>query len=165
MLGGCVAPEPRATSRQKIHWDDVRSVTHAIRVQRDHLDKTTLIIGPSVTTGILDTIMLRARKPDTGGEIHYQVYLTDYYHGDWHLYDKASDLQGNLLKITLNSRDVSSCAYITCSHYEQLGLDVSREYLEKNRENGLEIVISGPGGKENFSISPAYIQAFLSVAK
>ena len=165
ILNGCIVPEPPVEPKPKINWDNVQSISNAISVEHNTQYKTTRIRGPNSASDILDTVMLRAWKSEQHNEITYQIYLVDYYHGDWHLYNKAEDAEGNHLSITLNSRDISSCDYATCSHYEHLVMDVSRKYLENNKMNGLVIRISGSGGEENFFISPAYIQAFLSVTK
>ncbi len=165
MLAGCAEPGLNIAPRPKINWNDVQSITSAISIQRDDLKKTTNFKGPNSSKGILDTVLLRAWKSDEGGGFSYQIYVIDYYHGDWRFYDTASDSKGNILNITLNSRDVSSCDYSTCAHHEHLGMNVSREYLEKNQENDIIFKISGKGGEETFIIPSAYIKAFLSVAK
>ncbi|RFC37240.1 MAG: hypothetical protein DID92_2727743304 [Candidatus Nitrotoga sp. SPKER] len=165
ILTGCAEPEPSIAPRPKINWNDVQSIASAISIQHDDLKKTTSFKGPNSSKGILDTVLLRAWKSDEGGGFSYQIYVIDYYHGDWRFYDKAFDSKGNTLNITLNSRDVSSCDYSTCAHYEHLGMNVSREYLEKNQENDIVFKVSGNGGEETFTIPSAYIKAFLSVAK
>ncbi|BBJ22141.1 hypothetical protein [Candidatus Nitrotoga sp. AM1P] len=165
ILAGCAEPEPRVAPRPKINWNDVQSIASAISVQRDDLKKTTNFKGPNSSKGILDTVLLRAWKSDEGEGFSYQIYVIDYYHGDWRFYDTASDSKGNILNITLNSRDISSCDYSTCAHHEHLGINVSREYLEKNQENDIVFKLSGKGGEETFIIPSAYIKAFLFVTK
>ena len=165
MLAGCAGPELKVVPRPKINWNDVQSIASAISVQRDDLNKITYFKGPNSSSGILDTVLLRAWRSNEGGGFSYQIYVIDYYHGDWRFYDTASDSKGNNLNITLSSRDVSSCDYFTCAHHEHLGLNVSREYLEKNQENGIVFKVSGKGGEETFIIPSTYIKAFLSVAK
>jgi hypothetical protein len=165
ILVGCAEPGPRVAPRPKINWKDVQSIANAITVQHDDLKKTTNFKGPNSSKGILDTVLLRAWRSNESGSISYQIYVIDYYHGDWRFYDAASDSKGNNLTITLNSRDVSSCDYFTCAHHEHLGMNVSRDYLEKNQENGIILKVSGTGGEETFIIPSIYIKAFLSVAK
>ena len=165
MLAGCAEPEPRVMPRLKVNWNDVHSIASAISVQRDDLNKITNYKGPNSSSSILDTVLLREWKSDEDGGFSYQIYVIDYYHGDWRFYDTASDSKGNNLVIKLNSRDVSSCDYVTCAHQEHLGINVSREYLEKNQENGIVFKVSGKGGEETFIIPSTYIKAFLSVVK
>jgi hypothetical protein len=165
MLAGCAEPELRVVPRPKVNWNDVQSIASAISIQRDDINKITNFKGPNISSGILDTVLLRAWKSDEDGGFSYQIYVIDYYHGDWRIYDTASDSKGNNLVIKLNSRDVSSCDYLTCAHQEHLGINVSREYLEKNQESGIVLKISGKGGKETFIIPSTYIKAFLSVVK
>ncbi|RFC39125.1 MAG: hypothetical protein DID90_2727552383 [Candidatus Nitrotoga sp. LAW] len=165
ILAGCAEPEPRVAPRPKVNWNDVQSIASAISVQHDDLKKMTNLKGPNSSKGILDTVLLRAWKLDEDGRLSYQIYVIDYYHGDWHFYDTATDSKGNNLVIKLNSRDVSSCDYFTCAHQEHIGINVSREYLEKNQDNGIVFKLSGKGGEETFNIPSTYIKAFLSVAK
>ena len=89
----------------------------------------------------------------------------DYYGGDWRFYNSAYDSNGNSLDTTKISQDVGSCSTSGCSHFEHLGLNVTREYLEKNQDSGIRFKVSGKAGEEVFSIPSAYIKAFLSVAK
>ncbi len=165
MLAGCAEPELRVVPRPKVNWNDVQSIASAISVQRDDLKKITNFKGPSCSSSILDTVLLRAWKSDEDGRTSYQIYVIDYYHGAWRFYDTASDSKGNNLDIKLNSRDVSSCDYFTCAHQEHLGINVSREYLEENQENGIVFSLKGKGREETFIIPSTYIKAFLSVVK
>lgn len=165
MLAGCAEPEPRVAPRPKVNWNDVQSIASAISVQRDDINKITNFKGPNSNSSILDTVLLRAWKSDEGGGFSYQIYVIDYYHGGWRFYDTAFDSKGNNLVIKLNSRDVSSCDYFTCAHHEYIGINVPRDYLEKNQENGIVFKLSGKGGEETFIIPATYIKAFLSVAK
>nr|SPS06459.1 protein of unknown function [Candidatus Nitrotoga fabula] len=165
ILSGCTTPEPDIVFRPEIDWNDAPSIARAIRVEQNTRFKTTIIQGPNSASGTSDTALLRAWKSEEQGNITYQIYLVDFYDGNWHEYDRATDANGNLLSVSLYSRDDSYCDPATCSRYEQLVIEVSREYLEKNQKDGLIIRLSGPGGKEAFFLSPAYVQAFLSVVR
>ncbi|WP_239253689.1 hypothetical protein [Candidatus Nitrotoga sp. M5] len=164
MLTGCANPGLNNAAKPTINWNDTQSISSAISVQHDDLKKITNFKGPNYSNGILDSVSLRALKSDEDDRFSYQIYVTDYYHGDWRFYDTASDSKDNNLVIKLNSRDVSSCDYLTCAHQEHLGIDVSREYLEENQENGIVFKVSGKGGEKTCIIPGTYIKAFLSVA-
>lgn len=158
-LSACVAPAPR------LNVSDPQAVSSAISVQRDDFKKITNYKGPNASPDILDQVFLRARKADATGSITYQIYVMDYYNGDWRFYNSAYDSNGNSLDTTLISRDVGSCSRYGCSHEEHLGLNVSRAYLEKNQDSGIRFKVSGKAGEEVFFIPGGYIKAFLSVAK
>lgn len=163
ILAGCAETGLSYVPKPKINWNDVQSIASTISVQHDNLKKTTSFRGPNSARGILDTVMLRAWKSDESGGFSYQIYVIDYYHGDWRFYDTASDSKGNSLNITLSSRDVSPCDYTTCAHYEHIGINVSRDYLEENKEHEIVFTLSGKGREETFMIPSAYIKAFLTV--
>ncbi len=165
ILAGCAEPALKTAPKPKINWNDVQSIASAIDVQHDDIKKMTNFKGPNSSSGVLDTVLLRAWKSDEGGIFSYQIYVIDYYHGDWRYYDTATDSKGNNLAIKLNSRDVSACDYSTCAHQEHLGINVSREYLEKNQENGIIFKVRGKASEETFSIPATYIKAFLSITQ
>lgn len=160
VLSACAAPGPR------INLNDSQAVAGAISVQRDDFKKVTNYKGPDAAVGMFDSLFIRAWKTDATGNVDYQIYVIDYYDGEWRFYNSAYDSNGNRLDTTQISQDVGSCsAYRGCSHFEHLGLNVTREYLEKNQENGIRFKVSGKAGEEVFFIPSAYIKAVLSVAK
>lgn len=158
-LSACVAPAPR------LNVSDPQAVLGAISVQHDDFKKITTYKGPNVLYDIFDQVFLRAWKSDATGIISYQIYVMDYYNDEWRFYNSAYDSNGISLNTTLISRDVFSCSRYGCSHKEHLGLNVSREYLEKNQYSGIRFKVSGKAGGEVFFIPGGYIKAFLSVAK
>lgn len=158
-LSACVTTAPR------LNVSDPQAVSGAISIQRDDFKKTTNYKGPNASPDILDQVFIRAWKTDATGSITYQIYVMDYYNGDWRFYHSAYDSNGNSLNTTQISRDVGSCSRYGCSHEEHLGLNVTREYLEKNQDSGIRFKVSGKAGEEVFFIPGGYIKAFLSVAK
>lgn len=140
---------------------DLRST---IKVSYDEFKKLTKYEGSNVATGS-DVVFLRAGKSDKSPMV-IQIYVMDYYNDEWRFYHSAWDSDGIKLDTTQISRDVGSCSrYSGCSHYEHLGLNVTREYLEKHRRTGVRFKLSGKAGEEVFSIPAAHIDAFLEVAK
>ncbi|MEX5452132.1 hypothetical protein [Stutzerimonas stutzeri] len=135
-----------------------------IKVNYDEFKKLTEYEGSNVATGG-DVVFLRAWKPDKSPMV-MQIYVMDYYSDEWRFYHSAWDSDGVKLDTTQISRDVGSCSrYSGCSHYEHLGLNVTRDYLEKHRQTGVRFKLSGKAGEEVFSIPAAHIDAFLEVAK
>jgi hypothetical protein len=137
-LSACVAPVSRinvnhpqtvSTPVPRINVNDPQAVSSAVSVQRDDFRKITNYKGPNASSNTLDQVFIRAWKTDATGSIAYQIYVMDYYDGDWRFYDSAHDSNGNSLNTTLISRDVDSCGRFGCSHREHLGLNVTREYL------------------------------------
>ena len=168
-LSGCAALVGAPPT--KANWTEPAAVAPTVRVERDDFKKLTLYIGSKLSMGNnefgepnLDLLLIRAWKPDIGS-MSYQIYVADYYRGPWRFYSSAYDSNGNLLDTSLISRDVLSCRGDTCTHAESVGLNVSREYLEKAQSTGISFKLSGKGGEAVFSIPPGYVQAFLSVAK
>lgn len=140
---------------------DLRST---IKVSYDEFEKLTRYEGSNVATGYGDVVLLRAWKPDKSS-MFYQIYVIDYYVGEWRFYYSAWDSNGMELDTTQISRDVGDCGRRGCSLYECLGFNIKREYLEKHRRTGVHFKLSGQAGEEVFSIPAAHIDAFLEVVK
>jgi hypothetical protein len=152
---------PAPTAKVEPPQVDLRST---IKVRYDEFEKLTEYKGANVATG-LDVVFLRAWKPDKSPMV-MQIYVMDYYRDEWRFYHSAWDSDGVKLDTTQISRDVGVCSrYSGCSHYEHIGLNVTRDYLEKHRRTGVRFKLSGKAGEEVFSIPAAHIDAFLEVAK
>jgi hypothetical protein len=135
-----------------------------IQAKYDEFKKLTNYTGPNVASGS-DAVFLRAAKLDSG-LITIQIYVSDYYEGEWRFYNSAWDSDGNRLNVTLISRKVGSCGrYGGCSHYEDVGINITREYLEARRASGIRFKLSGRGGDEIFALPGPYISAFLDAVK
>ena len=158
-LSACVATAPM------LNVSDPQAVSGAISITRDDFKKVTNYKGPNASQNFFDEVFIRAWKTDATGIITYQIYVVDYYNGDWRFYNSAHDSNGNSLNTTQISRHVGSCNRYGCSHEEHLGLNVTREYLEKNQYSGIRFKVSGKAGEEIFFMPGGYINAFLSVAK
>ncbi len=157
------APSPVQVPAAKVEPPQV-DLRFTIKVSYDEFKKLTKYEGSNVATGA-DVVFLRAWKPDKSPMV-IQIYVMDYYHDEWRFYHSAWDSDGIKLDTTQISRDVGTCSrYSGCSHYEHLGLNVTREYLEKHRRTGVRFQLSGKAGEEVFSIPAAHIDAFLEVAK
>lgn len=157
-LSACIATAP------KLDIFDPLQVSSAINVQRDDFKKVTNFRGPNVAQNRDDNVFLRAWRPDSTGKVDFQIYVSDYYGGGWRFYNTAYDDGGNRLDTTTISRNVIYCSYGSCTYREDLGLNVSRAYLEKKQDSGLTFQVSGQAGNQVFFIPGGYIKAFLSEA-
>ncbi|MBS3955337.1 MAG: hypothetical protein KGZ88_20510 [Methylomicrobium sp.] len=166
---GTTVPKPVTQSvvpapKPKLDLNDQEAVTAEISVQRDDFKKVINYKGPNASDKYGDQVFLRAWKLDAGS-IAYQIYVLDYYDGEWRYYDSAYDSNGVALDTTVISRAVSLCSAYSCSHNEHLGLNVSQGYLEKNQQSGIRFKIIGKAGEDIFFIPSGYIKAFLSATK
>lgn len=153
ILSGCV-------SQPKINWTIPEETQNRVQIENDEFEKTIKYRGPDVSEGI-DAVFIRAWNDLKTKTTSYQIYVSDYYWGDWRFYRTAYDSDGNNLDTTLIDRDIGSCGQYRCSHYEHVGLNVTREYLEKHTASGIRFKLSGKAGEEIFSIPGAYIKGFL----
>ena len=164
-LVACAAPAPAPAPAPALNLSDPQAIAREISIQHDDFKKITSYTGPEADINWITELFIRAWKDDKTGIFAYQIYVKDYYEGDWRIYDSAYDSEGNSLDVTQISRQVESCRYSRCSHYEHLGINITREYLEKNQESGIRFKVIGRAGEEIFTIPSAYIKAFLSIAR
>lgn len=129
----------------------------------DEFKRTTQYTGPSLAEGTLDYVSLRAFAFENPPNTIYQIYVSDYYNGNWKFYDYAYDSDGNKLDFVRIDRRVSGCSSYGCSHTEDFALNVSRKYLQDRASTGIRFKVSGKGGEEIFFIPASYINGFLQV--
>lgn len=152
------SPPPQTESERK-----QQEISNKITKKYDDFKKITNFEGPADSSGQCDSVFMRAWKADGEKEATYQVYVMDYYSGEWRFYSNAFDDDGNQLDFTQISREVGSCSrYGGCSHYEHVGINVTRKYIEKRSERGIRFKISGKAGEEICSLSSPYIKAMLA---
>lgn len=157
LLLSCVATAP------KLNVYDAQAVGNAVSVKRDDFQKTVDYNGPNIAPGFGGILRIRAWKFEKTSEVKYQIYIADYYDGEWRFYNSAYDSNGESLDTTLISRKVDSCSRYGCSHTEHVGLNITKEYLEKNKDSGINFKLSGKAGEAIFFIPGTYVQAILSV--
>lgn len=152
--------------------NDKAAVASKVTVERDDFKKLTQYKGPKIELTDINMFLvgtwytqinLRAWKIDSGSST-YQIYV-EANHQSWMFFDTAYNSNGDQLNTTVIAREVGSCNTDSCWHREILGLNITREYLEKNTTNGISFQISGQNGKASYTIPPAYVQAFLSAVK
>lgn len=151
---------------QTIDPNDFEAVKNAIKIKRDDFAKKISYEGPSSTKDDRDSVFIRSWKYDKDNITKYQIYIADYYLGEWRFYNSAFDSNGNKLDVVVIARDVGSCSrYSGCSHIEHIGINISKEYLEKNKDSGIHFKLNGKAGDEIFLLPSAYVQATLEVMK
>lgn len=137
-----------------------------VKVTKDNFKKLTKYEGAELNYGELRSMFLRQSKIDGVMNHSYQFYFVDNYDGGWRFYDSAYDSNGNRLDAISIDRSVGSCSkYFGCSHWEHVGVSVSREYLQKNSDTDFQIKISGRGGEVIFNVPADYVRYFLDATK
>lgn len=160
ILTGCGTPRPPT------NWNDPESVKLRMNIEYDEFEKVTTFRGPLVG-GIYGEhgshVYIRAWKKNDS--FTYQLYTVDNFPGDWKFLETAFDSNGIELPTTPISRKVDQCGKNGCWFYEIVGVDVTREYLEKNMGDGIRYKLRGKAGEAVYSIPPEIIKGFLLVVK
>lgn len=141
----------------------VESIKTRVESRYDQFRKVTTIVGPDIGIAFLGkSLLIRAEKSDRDGSIAFQIYIRDRYSGQWRFYSAAYDDSGMEIDLTALSRRVDSCQQSTCFYIEDVGLNVSKRYLEEKRYSGVRFKILGNYGEEILEIGSPYIRAILS---
>lgn len=154
------------TTGNTINLNDAQSVRTAIEIKRDGFQKMTTFVGPNATRSYGDLLTIRAWKIDGSTDVNFQIYVRDLYdESNWRNYFTAYDSDGKAISLTPVSSNVLGCTRSYCTYMEHVGLNVTREYLEKKRETGLRFKLTGQAGEQVFSLPGGYISAILDAAK
>lgn len=168
MLLACSAPPPKPVpppqvAPLKLDMNDAQTVAGASIVKRDEYKNATYYKGPNLASKQPDQLFISAWKTDAGS-VTYQIYVIINYSGAWRFYNEAKDTKGNVMDITLMTRNLAKCTRNDCLHNEHLVIDVTQKFLEENKQNGLRFKLSGKaGGDEVLFIPSGYIKTFLTL--
>lgn len=158
-LAAC-APLPQAKLLTATDWQA------RVKTKYDEFKKVTTYEGGEISRSYVDAMFLRAWRYDSKrDEVVYQIYVADYYNGEWRFYDEAWDSNGKRLDTTLIARKVGSCTSSGCNHFEHVGVNVTKAYLEQAQAEGVRFKLSGRSGEQVFFLPPAYIGAFLAATE
>lgn len=172
LLSGCMSSSyipssPAAPRLPHVDLNNAQDVKRSVTVKRDDFKKTTNYHSPEIGYNGTSTF-LRSWKNDKDADATYQIYVTTVYDDEWRFYDTAYDSNGNRLDVLVIDRDVlkGSCSQYGCAHTEDVAFNVSKEYLEKNIQNGITFKLNGRTAKAEIiqSIPGAFIEGFLSAA-
>ena len=156
MGSGCVHP---------VDFKSPAAISSAFIVKRDDYYGTTNITGPDFKTEY-GTVFMFSSKNDRIGHTSNKISVDTYYHGDKRYYDKANDLDGNNLDLMPTLAKVDYCDNSGCWNEEKFDITVTREYLQKNQDNGIAFKVSGNSNYyQTFTLPSAYIKAYLAIVK
>ncbi len=167
LLSGCFAPplQPTPPPPPKIDLNNPIEIKNKVSIKNDNFEKTVTYQGPDIDIDIseteVQTINLRSKTSLKTGNKLFQIYTSNIYEGSWRFYDKAYSSEGDKLEITLISKNVD-CYKHRCLYIEVIGVNITRDYLEKHSETGIKYKVSGKYGSSIFFVPAAYIKGFLS---
>lgn len=144
---------------------DPAAIAAATKINHDDFQKITTYRGVNADSYV--PLFLRAYRQDVDQTTKYQIYSQIFYSGDWQFYSTAFDANGKKMDLTKIASKVESCSGGTCYHSEDFALNVTRAYLEENRETGIKFKVSGKieGGDRVKFIPPGIIKGFLEATK
>jgi hypothetical protein len=140
------------------------SVARSSRVEVDSFKKAITVASPRVRgemgRGRYEALIRGIRLTREAAET-FQIYVATNHFDDWHHYRTAWDEDGSEFAVSRIGSD-ARCASFGCRHIEDVGVEVSREYLEARRSHGVRLKLSGPGGEVVIEIPAGYVDGFLN---
>jgi|SRR6185369_3374884 len=126
-------------------------------IQHDPATSVTSYTGPAC-----DGVVLRAWKSE-GRDVSYMLLVTTSSSSPVS-YTRATDHDGVDLPIEYTNVNVD-CSSSTCKYTEQIGLGVSRQYLENSTRFGVNFRLYGGGHDELFYFLGDYVTGMLKATK
>ncbi len=158
VLSGCFAPPPAVPV---INWNNPIETKNRVQVEKDDFKKSIEYIGPQFAS-IDSAINIRTLKLLKNNEVYFQIYIATEYRADtWRNYHTAYSQDGEVLKFNKISKNVK-CDKYGCYFYEDTGILITKEYLEKYIDKDFNFKLSGKSGDGIYSIPAGYIKGFLS---
>ena len=117
------------------------------------------VYNHSIPSGFLRGWKDLKSKSGAPGE-GFQIYVATVHGGRWHRYSSAWDSGGKQLETRSLGNDVD-CSRYGCSYSEDVGVDITRAYLEAHRGSGLSLKVSGSGGEVVVRVPGGYVAGFL----
>jgi len=163
-LAGCATTDSArsgvADSNLTAEWVSANS-----KIERDDFKQSTSVRGPDFEEkvdreGSYYRTHIRAMLAKNGAE-RIQIYVATHLDGSWRNFRVAHDQDGIPLVVSKMARK-KQCKEEGCVYYEHFGMMISTEYLEARVRNGIDLVVSGPGGEMSVVIPASYVEGFLN---
>ena len=133
----------------------VKANTH---VQYDKYSGSVSVTGATITPFTFPNILHYLLQANFSQEKESIILYVSYWsQTGWSFFDSARDSNANELKVTKIDSEVNTNATVE----EKVMIILSKDYLIKNKEKGLDIKLQGRRGSEVLKVSPEYITGFL----
>jgi len=156
-----------SNSARLARFDVPETTERTVNKTYDEYKKMTMYTGPNVAEDDRDdSLLIRAWRIDGLDQTLYQIVMSDQYDfSHWIFYDSAWDTSGNKLDVSLIDRRVMSCRNGYCTYNEIVGVNITREYLERHATSGIKMKVSGKIKDSVCFIPAGYVKGFLSAVK
>ena len=172
----------------KENFSNLEAIASGIEISVDEYTKTKTISGPVIITQnktadffrspfvfkitsffknplvLTDSkeVRLVSKINDNGLNTIY-IELKDTYQDEWRFYSRAVDKEGNQIDFQkIDSQNTGLCVMKTCNKLEEVRILIDIEYLENNKEAGIDIQVYGLRGESKIFIPSQYIKSFLN---
>lgn len=172
----------------KENFSNLEAIESGIEISVDEYTKIKTISGPVIITQsktadffrspfvfkitsffknplvLTDSKQVRlVSKINNSGLNTIYIELKDTYQDEWRFYSRAVDKEGNQIDFQkIDSQNTGLCVMKTCNKLEEVRILIDIEYLENNKEAGIDIQVYGLRGESKIFIPSQYIKSFLN---
>ena len=172
----------------KENFTNLEAIASGIEISVDEYTKTKTISGPVIITQsktadffqspfvfkitsffknpliLTDSKQVRlVSKINDNGLNTIYIELKDTYQDEWRFYSRAVDKEGNQIDFQkIDSQNTGLCVMKTCNKLEEARILIDIEYLENNKEAGIDIQVYGLRGESKIFLPSQYIKSFLN---
>lgn len=150
VLTGCVTA----------NTSDPRAVAEATRVKYDPYMQQTSVIGDGIDLeGFFpNSSTYRLGAGIKNGQSYFHLHIRLWSQLGWYFLSSAADIDGVSLPVFELDREVESGGNVE----EKVAVQLSREYLDRHAQSGLNIRVDGKRGSVTYKVPAAYVAGFLA---
>ncbi|HEX6939978.1 MAG TPA: hypothetical protein VF158_11240 [Longimicrobiales bacterium] len=123
---------------------------NVVEVQDSEFEPHVTFVGVEVpydTSYAANVHFLRSWLDKKTGALYHQLYVVNYYRGDWRFWRSANNANAEPLDFVSIERDVVSCSgYGSCLHSETFGISIPHDALLANRD-GYSLKVYAQSGR------------------
>ena len=153
MLIGCQTPSSTTTAQSSSPPPQTyipQPPPPSVKIEDSKFENTVTFVGIQKSYGDdkYNKYFLRSWLHKTSDEVRHQLYVSDYYKGDWEFWSRANSQDAQPLEFVSISRDVIYCgSYGGCSHAESFGALIPDAIL-KAHQDSFTVKFYAKSGKE-----------------
>jgi hypothetical protein len=123
----------------------------SVKIEDSQFDEAATFIGINTEISYAidrDTLyLLRSWVNKKSGQVTHQLYITNFYYGDWIFWSRASSEDAQPLEFIAMQSKVIDCAYSRCSYSETFGALIPDAVL-RIHQHGISVKFYAKTGKE-----------------
>lgn len=162
---GCAKRQTQYDSYQHDSYKAPEKPKYEVSMKKDDFKKITTFTGNIIYEGA--NLHLRGWKETLNPNVDalIQIYVSSSYFNKWRSFEIAYDSNGTKFEIDRIGHDINSCNRNGCWFEEDIGITITKQYLEGHQNKEMKFQVSGTGGEIVITIPAEYTRKFLDAVK